>query len=99
MTAPFAWRQITTGACTGCRNPTTRYGPGGRPHCDDCLPIGEWLAMHGLKELPPEECDTNPAEHETEDRAPVRLAVIIQAFRDNPEEFANATLPEPPEAA
>jgi hypothetical protein len=54
MTDPFACRQSTTGPCTGCGNPTTRYGPRGRPHCDDCLPVGEWLAMHGLKELPPE---------------------------------------------
>jgi hypothetical protein len=99
MTDPLAWRQPTTGPCTGCGNPTTRYGPRGRPHCDDCLPIGEWLAMHGLKELPPEECNTNPAERETGDRAPVRLAVIIQAFREHPEEFAAATLPQPPEAA
>jgi hypothetical protein len=29
----------------------------------------------------------------------VRLAVIIQAFLDHPEEFAAATLPVPPEAA
>jgi hypothetical protein len=99
MTDPLAWWQPTTGPCTGCGNPTTRYGPRGHPHCDDCLPIGEWLAMRGLKELPPEDCDTTPAEHETEDRAPVHLAVIIQAFLNHPGEFAAATLPVPPEAA
>jgi hypothetical protein len=44
MTGPSGWRHVTTGPCTRCGTQTIRYGPLGRPHCDDCLPVGEWLA-------------------------------------------------------
>jgi hypothetical protein len=45
----FGWRHVTTGPCARCGTQATRYGP----HGDECLPVGEWLAIHGLKQLPP----------------------------------------------
>ena len=96
MTGPSAWRHVTTGPCVRCGNQTTRYGPAGHPHCDDCLPAGEWLAMHGLKHLPPE---TGPATGQDHNPEPVPIADVIQAFRDDPEGFIAGAVPEPPEAA
>lgn len=29
---------LTTGPCTTCRQPHTRYGPTGKPHCPTCRP-------------------------------------------------------------
>ena len=96
MTGPLAWWHITSGPCVQCGIQTTRYGPTGRPHCDDCLPVGEWLAMHGLKEPPPE---TEPAMDQDHNPEPVHIAEVIQAFRDRPEGFIATVFPEPPEAA
>lgn len=96
MTDPFAWRHVTAGPCVRCGTQTTRYGPIGRPHCDDCLPVGEWLAMHGLKQLSPE---TEPAMDQNQNPEPVPIAEVIQAFRDHPDRFIAAAFPDPPEAA
>lgn len=96
MTDPFAWRHVTSGPCVLCGIQTTRYGPLGRPHCDDCLPVGEWLAEHGLKELPPE---TEPRMAQDRNPEPVPIAEVIQAFRDHPERFIAGAFPGPPEAA
>jgi hypothetical protein len=96
MTDPFAWRHVTTGPCTGCGARTTRYGPHGRPHCDDCLPAGEWLATHHLTQPPNE---TEPAMDQDHNPEPDRIADVIQAFRDPPGLFTAATAPDPPEAA
>ena len=96
MTGPSPWRNVTTGPCGRCGNRTTRYGPLGRPQCDDCLPAGEWLAIHGLKELPPE---TEPGTGQGHKPEPVHIAEVIRAFRDHPETFIAQAFPEPPEAA
>ena len=96
MTGPFARRHVTAGPCVRCGNQTTRYGPLGRPHCDDCLPAGEWLAMHGLTGLPPE---PGPGTDHNQNPESVHVAEVIQAFRDHPERFIASAFPDPPEAA
>lgn len=99
MTGPCAWRHVISGPCVRFGTQTTRYGPSGRPHRDDYLPVGEWLAEQGLTHPPSQTEPEEPGMDQDPSPEPVYIAEVIQAFREHPELFMAADLPDPPEAA